>query len=52
MLDEPTNSLDEDGVSLVRKILLEEKERGATVLIASHIKKILRNNEYQYGKQN
>jgi len=38
VLDEPTNSLDEEGVSLVRKILLEEKERGATILIASHIK--------------
>ncbi|WKV07517.1 ATP-binding cassette domain-containing protein [Thermoanaerobacterium sp. CMT5567-10] len=38
VLDEPTNALDEDGVNIVRKILLEEKERGATVLIASHIK--------------
>ncbi|QIB26967.1 ABC transporter ATP-binding protein [Caloranaerobacter azorensis] len=38
ILDEPTNSLDTDGVKLVRNILLEEKERGATILIASHIK--------------
>ncbi|MFO7295947.1 MAG: ABC transporter ATP-binding protein [Caldicoprobacter sp.] len=38
VLDEPTNSLDEEGVGLVRNILLEEKERGATILIASHIK--------------
>lgn len=38
VLDEPTNSLDEDGVKLIRKILLEEKKRGATILIASHIK--------------
>ncbi|MCM8819738.1 MAG: ABC transporter ATP-binding protein [Candidatus Omnitrophica bacterium] len=38
VLDEPTNSLDEDGVKLVRQILLEERERGATILLASHIK--------------
>jgi len=38
VLDEPSNSLDEEGVGLVRNILLEEKERGATILIASHIK--------------
>jgi ABC-2 type transport system ATP-binding protein len=38
VLDEPTNSLDEEGVKLIRKILLEEKSRGATILIASHIK--------------
>ncbi|MEB2493726.1 ABC transporter ATP-binding protein [Peribacillus frigoritolerans] len=38
IIDEPTNALDEDGINLVRKILLEEKERGATILIASHNK--------------
>lgn len=38
VLDEPTNALDEDGVNLVRKILLEEKARGVTILIASHNK--------------
>lgn len=36
VLDEPTNALDEDGVQLIRSILLEEKQRGATILIASH----------------
>lgn len=36
LLDEPTNALDKDGVKLMRKIILEEKERGAIVLIASH----------------
>lgn len=36
VLDEPTNALDEDGVALVRSILLEEQKRGATILIASH----------------
>ena len=38
MLDEPTNSLDEVGVEEIRKILLEEKERGAMILLASHNK--------------
>lgn len=38
ILDEPTSSIDEEGVELVRRILLEEKERGATILIASHNK--------------
>lgn len=38
VLDEPTNALDEDGIELVRNIILEEKERGATILIASHNK--------------
>ena len=36
MLDEPTNALDDEGVEFVRKILLEEKARGALILIASH----------------
>ncbi|MBQ7600584.1 MAG: ATP-binding cassette domain-containing protein [Lachnospiraceae bacterium] len=36
LLDEPTHALDEDGVDLVRRIILEEKERGALVLIADH----------------
>lgn len=38
ILDEPTNALDEEGINLVRNILLEEKLRGATILIASHNK--------------
>lgn len=38
ILDEPMNSLDEDGVDLVRKILLDMKNEGTTILIASHIK--------------
>ena len=36
MLDEPTNALDEAGVELVRNIILEEKKRGALILLASH----------------
>ncbi len=38
MLDEPTNALDEDGVELIRKIIIEERDRGALILIASHNK--------------
>lgn len=38
MLDEPTNSLDEDGVRLIRKVIAEEKQRGAMILLASHNK--------------
>lgn len=38
MLDEPTNALDETGVEEIRKIILEEKERGALILLASHNK--------------
>lgn len=36
ILDEPTNALDKDGVALFRKIVKEETERGATILLASH----------------
>jgi ABC-2 type transport system ATP-binding protein len=36
IMDEPTNSLDIESVENVRKILLEEKNRGATILLASH----------------
>lgn len=36
ILDEPTNSLDENGVEDIRKIILAEKERGAMVLLSSH----------------
>lgn len=36
ILDEPTNSLDVQTVDKVRNILLEEKEKGATILLASH----------------
>lgn len=36
LLDEPTNAIDDDGVDVVKKIILEEKERGAVIIIASH----------------
>lgn len=36
MLDEPTNALDEAGVKDIRKLIAEEKGRGALILLASH----------------
>lgn len=36
ILDEPTNALDEEGVELIRGLVREEQERGATVLVSSH----------------
>lgn len=36
ILDEPLNALDADGVDKVRKILIDFKSRGATVIIACH----------------
>ncbi len=38
MLDEPTNALDEKGIEEIRKIIVEERERGALILLASHNK--------------
>lgn len=38
MLDEPTNALDESGVEEIRRLILQEKERGALILLASHNK--------------
>lgn len=36
MLDEPTNALDQDGILRIRNIIIDEKERGAMILLASH----------------
>ena len=36
ILDEPFNGLDKHGVSDIRALLLELKERGKTILLASH----------------
>ena len=41
ILDEPTNSLDDAGVELVKKIVSEEKERGALIIISCHDKSVL-----------
>ncbi|MDR0919929.1 MAG: ABC transporter ATP-binding protein [Oscillospiraceae bacterium] len=42
ILDEPTNSLDEGGVDMVKEILLRQKERGALIIIACHDYSILK----------
>lgn len=36
LLDEPTNALDEDGTELVYRLLEEEKQRGACIIMATH----------------
>lgn len=36
LLDEPTNAIDDTGVEDIKKILIEEKARGATIIITSH----------------
>ncbi len=36
ILDEPTNSLDSDGVQIVKDIVTEERDRGALVVLACH----------------
>lgn len=42
ILDEPTNSLDEDGVDLVKHIVRNEKERNALVIVSCHDEGILK----------
>ncbi|MDR0499998.1 MAG: ATP-binding cassette domain-containing protein [Coriobacteriales bacterium] len=36
ILDEPTNALDEDGLKLIHNIICEERQKGVTILLASH----------------
>ena len=42
LLDEPTNALDESGVDDIRRIITEERDRGALILLASHNKEDIR----------
>ena len=42
MLDEPTNSLDQEGVSLLYQIIEDERNRGTIVLLASHDQEVVR----------
>lgn len=37
LLDEPTNAIDAEGVALTHEIMRQEADRGAVVLLASHI---------------
>ena len=36
ILDEPFNGLDRHGVEEIRRLILKEKEKGKTILLASH----------------
>lgn len=36
LLDEPTNALDTDGVSLVRELVLKQRAKGALIVISCH----------------
>lgn len=36
ILDEPTNALDVDGIRMAVELLARERERGATIMLASH----------------
>lgn len=36
LLDEPTNALDTNGVSLVRELILKQRERGALLVVSCH----------------
>ena len=42
LIDEPTNTLDTDGIEMVRDLLLEQKQRGALVILACHDFSVLR----------
>uniref|UniRef100_UPI00258FD890 ATP-binding cassette domain-containing protein n=1 Tax=Agathobacter sp. TaxID=2021311 RepID=UPI00258FD890 len=41
LLDEPTNALDEKSIHIVRDILLQKKEEGKIIILASHNKEDL-----------
>ena len=38
LLDEPTNALDQEGLSLLKDILVEYKNKGTTIVLISHDK--------------
>ena len=52
LLDEPTNALDENGIQLIRNIMIDERERGATLFVATHDKKNIEDiaDEFIYVK--
>ena len=41
LLDEPTNGIDEDGIKILKKLLLDLKDQGSTIIVASHDKDFL-----------
>lgn len=43
VLDEPTNALDASGVEMLKRVVCEERDRGATVLVSCHDAAVLQN---------
>lgn len=41
LLDEPTNALDAEGIECVKKLILDEKNNGKTIIISCHDQEIL-----------
>ena len=41
LLDEPTNALDEDGIAQIVQVILEERNRGALIILACHDAQVL-----------
>lgn len=41
LLDEPTNALDENGITMLRDVIKDQKRRSAMVLVASHDRQFL-----------
>ncbi|QAV86147.1 ABC transporter ATP-binding protein [Bacillus subtilis] len=44
LLDEPTNALDKKGIQLITDLLKKEKEKGTTIVVASHDETLTENN--------
>lgn len=42
VLDEPTNALDTEGISMLKQLVISQKKRGAAVIISCHDATILR----------
>lgn len=43
ILDEPFNGIDDESKEIITKVLLEEKKRGKTIILATHMKEDLNN---------
>ena len=41
LLDESTNALDEDGAAMVQRVIQEERERGALIILSCHDPRVL-----------
>lgn len=42
VLDEPTNALDAEGLQMLRRVVREERDRGACVIVTSHDRRFVR----------